>query len=57
MAMFLYSIILKIYNIHFFKNNRKLDRNLIDIRNADYVAITFKSQKNGDKFQTVIQHT
>ena len=40
--------LLEIHNLQFFKNNRQLDKRSEEIRNADYVAVTFKSQKNGE---------
>ena len=38
-------------NPQFFKNTRHLDKGSEEIRNADYVAVTFKSQKNGEIFK------
>ena len=33
-----------------------MDKTINNIAEADYVAITFDSQKNGEKLQTVVQH-
>lgn len=48
--------LLTLENFHFFKSNRRLDTHSPDITKADYLSITFVSQKNGEKNQTVIQH-
>jgi len=48
--------LLKIENFKFFIKNRKLDNHKDNLMKADFLAITFVSQKNGEKFQSVIQH-
>ena len=48
--------LLKIENFKFFIKNRKLDNCKDNLIRADFLAITFVSQKNGEKFQSIIQH-
>ena len=48
--------ILKIENFKFFIKNKKLDNQKDNLMRADFLAITFVSQKNGEKFQSIIQH-
>ena len=38
------------------KENKKLSISSQDILQADYLAVTFESQKNGSKCQTIVQH-
>ena len=45
-----------VQNIQFYLKDKKLDIRKNNPTSADYVAITFESQKNGEKLQTVIQH-
>ena len=48
--------LLQIRNFQFFSKNKRMNIHSEDISKADYLAITFESQKNGEKFQTIIQH-
>ena len=48
--------LLEIRNLQFFKDNNQINKQSPEIRNADFVAITFESQKNGEKHQTIVQH-
>ena len=48
--------VLSVRNVQFYLRNKKLDVRKDNPTSADYVAITFESQKNGEKLQTVIQH-
>ena len=48
--------LLKIRNFQFFAKNERLNVSKDDITKASYMAITFESQKNGEKLQTVVQH-
>jgi hypothetical protein len=45
--------LLCIRNLRFFLNNKQLDLQSDLLQNADLVSITFKDQKNGQKFDTV----
>ena len=48
--------LLRIENFKFFIKNRRLDNQKDNLMRADFLAITFVSQKNGEKFQSIIQH-
>jgi len=48
--------LLEIRNLQFFRNNKKLDIHSDNLSKADFIAITFESQKNGEKLQSVVQH-
>ena len=48
--------LLIIQNFQFYKNNQRQNITDPNIREADFIAITFVSQKNGNKNQTIIQH-
>lgn len=48
--------LLRIKNFRFFIKNIELDIRSNQISSASYVAVTFESQKNGDKNCTIIQH-
>ena len=48
--------LLEIRNLQFFRNNTQIDIKSQDLQKADFVAITFESQKNGEKLQTIVQH-
>lgn len=43
-------------NFRFFRNNRIIDLSDNNIHSATYITITFESQKNGKKDETIIQH-
>jgi hypothetical protein len=45
--------LLRLQNIHFFKKGHQLPLQSNDLESADSVAITFKMQKNDEKFDTV----
>jgi hypothetical protein len=45
--------LLRLQNICFFKNRRQLQLQSNDLESADSMAITFKMQKNDEKFDTV----
>ena len=48
--------LLTLENFQFFKENRRIDANSPNLAKADFLAITFVSQKNGEKNQSIIQH-
>jgi hypothetical protein len=48
--------IITISDIRFFKNSELIPHNHASLRDSDIVSITFRSQKNGDKNQTISMH-
>lgn len=48
--------LLTLNDFQFFRRNKKIDLRSATIKNAEYLSITFVSQKNGEKNQTIIQH-
>ena len=48
--------LLCIRNFQFMKKNIKMNISSHNLPRADFVAITFESQKNGSKQQTIVQH-
>jgi hypothetical protein len=48
--------LLTIGNIHFFKDRKLIPHSDKNIHTADIVSITFESQKNKEKFQTISMH-
>jgi hypothetical protein len=48
--------LLRLNNIRFFKGGKLLSHKSSDIHKADIVSITYESQKNKSKFQTISMH-
>ncbi len=47
---------LSVRNFKFFKGNKDFPKWEQDLTSASYMAITFKSQKNGEIIQIIVQH-
>ena len=48
--------LLTLQNFQFFKGNKRINMDSSGLTGADFLSITFTSQKNGEKNQSIIQH-